>query len=253
MLRSEICKSKRKPKTVNNYFRILNRMFVLAMRWGYLKNNPCAILEPLKIHQNEMSFWTFEEFDRVLAYGRGHNKKLHDIVAFAVYTGMRAGEISGLLRDCIDFERKEIIVTRSFCSRQKMLVERTKGFKARRIPMNNIVESILKERSLVPPHERVFKDFHNSNFISRQLRPAIKATGVTRIRFHDLRHTFGSHLAMLGIPIIKIKELMGHSDIKVTMRYMHLAPNELQGCTDVLLRKQADPQVGSMAVNLKTV
>lgn len=62
---------------------------------------------------------------------------------------------------------------------------------------------------------------------------------MTPIRFHDLPHTLGSLLAMKGVPVLKIKALMGHRDIQTTMRYMHLAPAELQGVTELLLGKDS--------------
>ena len=102
--------------------------------------------------------------------------------------------------------------------------------------MNQLVRFILSNR-VRSPDVPVFHDFDRSNFAKRRFKPACEKAEVRVIRFHDLRHTFGSHLAMRGVSLFKIRELMGHSDIKVTMRYMHLAPNELQGITDVLMPK----------------
>jgi integrase len=76
-------------------------------------------------------------------------------------------------------------------------------------------------------------DFQN---ISRKrLKPLAKKAGVPVITFHDLRHTFTSNLATLGVPVIKIKELLGHTDLKTTMRYMHLARDALAGTTEILV------------------
>ena len=54
------------------------------------------------------------------------------------------------------------------------------------------------------------------------------------IRFHDLRHTFASHLVMKGVDLRTVAKLMGHKDIKMTMRYAHLAPEHLQAAVDAL-------------------
>ena len=53
------------------------------------------------------------------------------------------------------------------------------------------------------------------------------------IRFHDFRHTFANHLVMRGIDLRTVAKLMGHKDIKMTMRYAHLAPDHLQAAVDV--------------------
>ncbi len=234
-LRSAILKrDKLQPKTINNIFGLLNRIFVIAQRWHYLETNPCVALERLRVHRSEMKFWTFDELARFLAVAKVHNLKAYDIVALASNTGMRYGEICGLYPDCIDFSRSEIIVTRTFCSREKKVLPRTKGMTSRRIPMNALVREICQRRKVLVDRP-LFPGFNRSNFAKRSFEPLITKADVRRIRFHDLRHTFGSHLAMHGVPIIKIKELMGHADIKVTMGYMHLAPNELQCVTDVLM------------------
>ncbi len=64
-----------------------------------------------------------------------------------------------------------------------------------------------------------------------------REVGVSQITFHDLRHSFASHLAMSGVSVFDIQKLLGHSDIKTTMHYMHLAPDHLRGVTDVLVKK----------------
>jgi integrase len=59
--------------------------------------------------------------------------------------------------------------------------------------------------------------------VRRSFRSALKRAGIKDFRFHDLRHTFASHLIMKGADITTVKELLGHRDIKMTMRYAHLA------------------------------
>ncbi len=80
----------------------------------------------------------------------------------------------------------------------------------------------------------------------RPLWNLCKAAGLNRIiGWHVLRHTFASHLAMKGVPIITIKDLLGHADIKMTMRYAHLSPNvkdEAVKLLDGLARQLAEPQ-----------
>jgi integrase len=54
--------------------------------------------------------------------------------------------------------------------------------------------------------------------------PVVKAAKLSRFRFHDCRHTFASRLAMNGVDLNTVRELLGHQDIKTTLRYAHLSP-----------------------------
>jgi integrase len=63
---------------------------------------------------------------------------------------------------------------------------------------------------------------------------AVKNAGLEDFRFHDLRHTFGSHLAMRGVNTRTIQQVMGHKEIKMTMRYSHLSPEYVQEAVEKL-------------------
>jgi integrase len=234
-VRMQLVKSGLNRKTINNIFALLKRMLTVAVRWGYLPHNPVAHLEPLKFQGSEMKFWSFDESDRYLDYIQPRNLNLYEIVAFALNTGLRYGEQRGLLRDCLDFQRREIIVKRSWCSRTNKLIQRTKGKKERRVPMNQLVFDMLRRRFREVEGEFIFP-FNLSNLRNRLLVTSMARAGVPRIRFHDFRHSFASQLVMSGVPLFKVKELMGHSDYKTTLRYTHLAPDQLDGITEVLLR-----------------
>jgi integrase len=69
---------------------------------------------------------------------------------------------------------------------------------------------------------------------------AREKAGLGDFRWHDLRHTFGSRLAMAGIDILTIKELMGHKTLAMTLRYAHLSPNHVGRAVDVLSRRATD-------------
>ncbi len=75
--------------------------------------------------------------------------------------------------------------------------------------------------------------------MERRLTKACKEAGLRKIGWHTLRHTFASHLAMKGVPMTAVQQLMGHSNITTTMRYSHLAPSTLRAAIDMLNPKQA--------------
>jgi integrase len=221
-------------KTINNIVGLLHKILSDAVRWRYLIANPAQGIRPIPTQERAISFWTIDEREKFLRWAKINKPQLHDAVSVAVHTGLRRGELDGLLRDSVDFNRKEIIVRRSYCHKTDRLNNFTKSKKVRRVPLNAFAFRILRERALVGMEERILPaDYHNIS--ECQLKPACRKAGVSEITFHDLRHSCASHLAMAGVPVIKIKELLGHSDLKTTMRYMHLAPGGLDGVTDVLL------------------
>ncbi len=238
-LQAALVREKRlSSKTINMIVGLVHKMFKTATEWDYLRANTAGGIPPLRLPEKEYRFWTFEERDRFLSWARANDPTLYFIVAVAVNTGMRPGEVQGLLRDCVDLDRRFIIVKRSYCRKTHKLNEYTKGKKIRWVPMNNLVHQLLKEKSLISSKDQVLPADYD-HFVVRQFRPAQDKSGVSPICFHDLRHTFASHLAMSGISAFDIQKVLGHASIDTTMRYMHLAPEHLAGLTDVLLPKNA--------------
>jgi len=223
-------------KSINNIVGLAKKILSDAFEWGLINSNPGLKVRPLRIPDQTFRFWTTAQRDQFLNFCQDRDEELFRVVAFTTYTGMRRGEVEGLLRDCINFERKEITIKRNFCHKTHSLNSYTKGKNIRRIPMNSAVLDLLEESKNIPPLESIFSsDF--PNICRKKLKPMAKRAEVPVITFHDLRHSFASNLASLGVPVMKIKELLGHSDLKTTLRYMHLAPDQLAGTTDILISK----------------
>ncbi len=227
--------NKLSAKTINNILGLANKIFSDGLSWGFVDANPAAAIKRIKAQDKEHVFWEFDERDRFLNFARSRHPVIHDIVLFTVNTGLRKGEVEGLLRDCVDYERREIIVKRNFCHKTSSLNEYTKGKSVKRVPMNQAVWDLMQEHRLKAPSQKIF-DFDFEHMVWRHFKPLQEKAGVKVITFHDLRHTFASHLAMSAVSLFDIQKLLGHSDLKTTQRYMHLAPDHLQGVTDVLVR-----------------
>ena len=130
----------------------------------------------------------------------------------------------------------------------------TKSHETRHVPMNELARETLEKcpkrivDGKICPWVFSRPDGDALRSIRNGFEAAVKRAGITKhIRFHDLRHTFASHLVMKGVDLRTVAKLMGHRDIRVTMRYAHLAPEHLQAAVDVLAQRMAEPRRATRA------
>jgi integrase len=167
------------------------------------------------------------EIEKLLAAcADSKNPYLSAIVALALNTGMRKAEILGLAWERVD-------LAADFGLSAKLTLYRTKSGKPRGVPLNqDAVDALVV---VEPKPERrtglVFKRSDGTEWgqIRTAFDGALTRAGIENFRFHDLRHTFASHFMMRGGSLYDLKEILGHSDIKMTMRYAHLSPHHLHG------------------------
>ncbi len=213
------------PATVNRGLARLKAMFNMATRWkDFDGSNPLKEVKFFKEDNHKLRYLEDHEIEKLIEVSKGNTRA---IVIVAVYTGMRRSEILNLTWRDIDFNRNHIELLQ------------TKSGKKRIINMNQrVVDALIGVRKH-PKSQYVFckrdgqplKDIRSIFFL------VLKKAGITEFRFHDLRHTFASQLAMKGVDIITIKELLGHADMKTTMIYAHLSKNHKQRAVDCLLPK----------------
>jgi integrase len=106
-----------------------------------------------------------------------------------------------------------------------------KNGEARRVPMNQLLTDILKSVKLANnQYERVFctRDGTPYRSFRSAFERAVQKAGTADFTFHDLRHTFASRLVTAGVDLPTVKELLGHRDISMTMRYTHLSSDHKQ-------------------------
>ena len=229
------------PKTVNNHLGVLSSLMSDAVKWGYVGANPVKVVRKCRpdVDAEDFNFWTAEESDAFLqAIAAGRPRWLTFFLA-ALDTGMRLGELAALRWEDVDFERKRLHVRRSWSHGAET---RPKGGKARSLPMTETLWTLLLEHQRAcGDRVRVFLSddggLLDSNRVKHHLWYGTKRAGVKRIRFHDLRHSFASQLVIKGVSIYKVQQLLGHSDVKTTMRYAHLSPEAEEDAVSVLERR----------------
>ncbi|MBV8987711.1 MAG: site-specific integrase [Solirubrobacterales bacterium] len=148
----------------------------------------------------------------------------------AAFTGLRMGELLALRWREVDFVGHTIRVRASFYAGQ---LTTPKSGKVRAVPMAPDVASALaqlgrREHSL-QDNDLVFVGetggYVDGSALRRRYRLALQAAGLRPLRFHDLRHTFGTRI-IAKADIRRVQEWMGHADIQTTMRYLHYAPRQ---------------------------
>ncbi len=115
----------------------------------------------------------------------------------------------------------------------------TKNGEKREVPMNEQVKTALIRVMKHPESPYVFCNEHGEprHDIRKSYSTALKKSGIKDFRFHDLRHSFASQLVMAGVDLNTVRELLGHKDITMTLRYSHLAPSHKQRAVDILGKK----------------
>ncbi len=223
-LRQNLC-----PKSVNNQLAILARCLRTACEWDALPAVPNIKL--LKTVSQRLDFLGPDESERLVQ--ECAMPMWTAMALLALRTGMRLGELTGLMWQDVDFERQQLTVQRSIVRGH---VGTPKSGKIRHIPMTNDATAAL--RALPNASTLVFSRPNGTPITQYDAEHALHKlcdrTGIRRISWHILRHSFASHLATNNVPIPVIKDLMGHSSIVMTMRYAHMAPSTLRAAVNSL-------------------
>jgi len=210
-----------KPATVYQELSLMRRMFNVARReWKWTKDNPVADVSFAVGNRNARDRWlTIEEEGRLLK-GATNPSWLKSFLVLALHTGMRKGEILNLSWTDVDFQRRIVTILKS------------KNGDKRSIPMSKTLYDVMKGIKVRDISGRVFP------ISDRSFRAAfdkvLEKAGITEFRPHDMRHTFATRLVQNGVDLYKVKELLGHRTIAMTMRYSHHYPESLRSSVEVL-------------------
>ena len=224
LFKSKMLKRKLSPKTVNNALAVLSKMLRYSEETELIVKAPRIKL--LKTTLPDIDFLTFEEAER-LVQAAEDRPDWQAMVIVALKTGLRYGELCELRWQDVDLTVGRIMVRRSYTRGH---VTTPKNGKPREVPLSPKTMHLLKRHRGLKHLKGglVFCKPDGGRRIHRRADVAIKriarAAGLRSIGWHIMRHSFASHLVMRGRSLKEIQELLGHSDIKQTMRYSHLAP-----------------------------
>jgi integrase len=226
------------PASVNHYLKCLQKLFECALEWGVVDKNPVKGVPRLKVDRDKWDFLDFEEAEKFMA---AVPPVWQPLFLCAIRTGMRQGELLALQHEDIDMKRRVMYVRWSLSRTGKL--KAPKSGKGRAIPIAlDLFEVLFSIRNNGSKFVFPAQDggaMHGKT-LDRPLRTTNKNSGVKRIRFHDLRHCFASHLVMAGVPIRTVQELLGHGDMTMTLRYAHLTPECKQEAIRILDKRVLD-------------
>lgn len=212
----------------------LGQIFKYAVRHKYLDHNPFTDAERPRDRgiegehsQDKINILTPEQAATFLE--QVTSQKYRVLFMLAVFAGARQGELLGLKWGDIDWQNCQIHIQRTF-TKGRFFATKTKGSN-RKIDLGPVSMTELKKWRLACPKSELDLVFPNSagepmnysNMVNRHFLPALRAAGIPRIRFHDLRHTYASLLLHQGENVKYIQSQLGHSSPTVTLNvYAHL-------------------------------
>lgn len=210
-------------KSINNQ---VSAIFNYACRYYGLPENPARVAGSVgKKKAGSMKFWTVEQFNTFIVAVPNFSAKVGLSVLF--WTGLRIGELLALSPADVDLEAGTISVTKSFQSFEgREVITEPKTPKSRRVvpipaKLRDLLRQYIDALYEPQPEDRLFP--YTKSFFTRWMAKGSEASGVERIRLHDLRHSHASLLINLGYPVLLVSERLGHEDVQTTLQtYGHL-------------------------------
>lgn len=219
------------PARVNRYIQALNHACTIAEKeWKWLNRHPMQNISRKKEPRGRVRFLDDGERKRLLdACRKSKNPYLYTVVILALSTGARYSEIMKLTWDAADVENR--------CT---LILHKTKNGERRVLPLTGHALELMKahKKKLIETRVRrlgidlVFPSPHEPTKpydIRTAWDTALKKADVTDFRFHDLRHSAASYLAMNGASLAEIAEVLGHKSLEMVKRYAHLSEEHTRG------------------------
>jgi len=234
---------KRTPATVLRYMALLSHVFNVAVKeWEWLAESPMSRVKKPKVSNNRIRYLSADELERLRTQAaRSENPYLLTVLEVAVGTGMRYSEIMTLRWRNVLFEGDTTAL---------VLLEQTKNSEPRGVPLaGKAFETV---RALRDAHKKANHGKVNTAALlfpstrtkdrpvqmRKSWETALERAGIEHFRFHDLRHTTASYLAMEGATAPEIAEVLGHKDLQMVKRYAHLSKAHISKVLEKMLQSR---------------
>jgi integrase len=256
--RSKRLSGRIKPATVNRDITTLKSALSKAVEWKFIESNPLITFKPARIDKSaKVRYLDKEEIIRLRSAlnererklteerssanewrrERGRQELLSDplyyikpLVLISINTGLRRGELLSLTWENVDLSKAIITITGDF----------SKSGKTRHVPLNAEALNILQlwqkrtfSKGLIFPGKQGKK----ITSVKSAWSGILSLAKINEFRWHDMRHHFASKLVMVGVDLNTVRELLGHSDMAMTLRYAHLAPEHKANAVAKLLEE----------------
>lgn len=219
-------KTLRAPATVNRFLASISHAFSRAVEWEWCEQNPCKGVSRMSEPKGRDRYLSDDERKALLDACKELDPTLYLIVVMALSTGARRGEIMGL-------EWKDIHWKEGFAT-----LRDTKNTEHRAMPLVGHAMKLLKEHRdenrqlkdrLLFPDPRDRERPWNFEAVWRKAK---KQAEIENFRFHDLRHSAASYLAMGGASMAEIAEVLGHKTLAMVKRYSHLSNDHVSSVVE---------------------
>lgn len=222
----------KKAQTIRNVRSLLSSILKLAVIEELIEYNPCRSIPTIAAEPSAPAFWSFDEKDRFLCTAAKADFELFQLAAFACDTGARIGELEGLLGDSLDLKGGFVEYRRHFCYKTRQVKDYTKNRVPRRVYLSPEIVDVMRNKAATKSGDRVF-GLNFNTMPPMRLYPMCERAEVKRLTPHGWRHTFASHLIMLGREAKDVQTALGHTKIATTLdTYAHLLEDYKRGITD---------------------
>lgn len=226
------------PKTTRNALAVLHSIFEFSLKKGWARENPVRWVDkPVTEANTDIRFLSFEEIEAIITAANDDEDDLSHTFAMAIriaaMTGLRQGEVIGLRWGDIDWTVGKIRVRQAYVRREFTTPKSRRA--SRSVPLADKLGTALdwhfkdsawvRDDDLVVAHPATGHPIDASK-LRKHFKQSLKTAGVREVRFHDLRHSFGTKMAAAGVPMRTLQEWMGHRDIQTTMIYADYTPSD---------------------------